>query len=283
MRARNIDVAAVRTFLKVAEMGQVTAAAHLLNMTQSAASQQIHRLESQLGVKLFERTPNRIKLSVNGEIFYNKAKQIIRINDDVMHEFNYGSNSQEVKLGVPHDLVERIMPSILRDIHQNGISIDVKLVSLSSGNLYSLLRAEKIDITLITDVAGTGEGEVLMEDRLVWAGAPGGRASFETPLVVALGDGSDHFAGPARRALDASNLPWKAIRQEGGLGAVFAMLAADRAIAPFLRCAVPSILGVLEHDRLPSLPHYHIKLIPHLGRITPNQQTIITAIRNHFL
>ena len=52
---RNLDVSAIRSFLTVAEMGAVTRAATQLNLTQSAVSLQIKRLEETLGQSLFER------------------------------------------------------------------------------------------------------------------------------------------------------------------------------------------------------------------------------------
>ena len=52
---RNLDIAAVRSFLTVAEMGGVTRAATQLNLTQSAVSLQIKRLEETFGRPLLER------------------------------------------------------------------------------------------------------------------------------------------------------------------------------------------------------------------------------------
>ena len=53
--SRNIDVGLLRAFVAVAETGSVTRAAHLLNLTQAAVSQQFKRLEELFGVELFDR------------------------------------------------------------------------------------------------------------------------------------------------------------------------------------------------------------------------------------
>ena len=54
--SRNIDVGLLRAFVAVVETGSVTRAAHLLNLTQAAVSQQLKRLEELFGVELFDRS-----------------------------------------------------------------------------------------------------------------------------------------------------------------------------------------------------------------------------------
>ena len=63
---RNLDIAAMRSFLAVAEMGGITRAATQLNLTQSAVSLQIKRLEELFGQPLFERTGRGVTLTTPG-------------------------------------------------------------------------------------------------------------------------------------------------------------------------------------------------------------------------
>lgn len=279
---KNIDISAMRTFIAVAELGQVTKAAKRLNITQSAASQQVSRLEYMLGTDLLTRTANRVKLSTNGELIYQKAKLLIKLNDEILFETQLSPQTCEVVLGVPHDLVERVMPWVLKRFSKDHPSVEVKLVSLSTGNLKALLKSGGLDLTLTTELADYWTRETLFEDRLVWAGALSGQASSASPLVVALGDETDQFAGPARRALDQAGLAWKSIRQQGGLGSVLAMLAADIAIAPFLASAIPDFLTAVEPRRLPELPLYHVKLLAHSGRMTAEQEALMVTVRDYF-
>ncbi|MFT7058386.1 MAG: DNA-binding transcriptional LysR family regulator, partial [Pseudorhodobacter sp.] len=64
--ARNLDTSALRAVVAVADAGGVTRAAGLLNLTQSAVSMQIRRLEESLGVSLFTRAARRMKPSSEG-------------------------------------------------------------------------------------------------------------------------------------------------------------------------------------------------------------------------
>ena len=52
---RNLDITTLRSFLAVAESGGVTRAAGFLNLTQSAVSMQLKRLEDSLGLALLDR------------------------------------------------------------------------------------------------------------------------------------------------------------------------------------------------------------------------------------
>ena len=64
---RNLDITALRSFVAIAETGGVTRAAGLLNLTQSAVSMQIKRLEESLDLKLLERVGRQVELSSTGE------------------------------------------------------------------------------------------------------------------------------------------------------------------------------------------------------------------------
>ena len=65
---RNLDMTTLRSFLAVAEQGGVTRAAAALNLTQSAVSMQLKRLEELLGIDLFDRSNRRIALTASGEL-----------------------------------------------------------------------------------------------------------------------------------------------------------------------------------------------------------------------
>ena len=64
---RNLDMTALRSFVAVAESGGVTKAAYFLNLTQSAVSMQLKRLEEGLNLGLFDRGGRTIGLTTSGE------------------------------------------------------------------------------------------------------------------------------------------------------------------------------------------------------------------------
>ena len=71
-RLKGIDV-----FVIVADMGSFTAAAERLNLTNSAVSKSIARLEGRLGTRLFQRTTRRLSLTEAGETFYRTCTSVL--------------------------------------------------------------------------------------------------------------------------------------------------------------------------------------------------------------
>lgn len=73
-----MELSTMRSVVKLAETANYSRAAEQLFITQPALSQQIHSLEEELGLKLFERTTRRVSLTRPGEEFVRRARQILR-------------------------------------------------------------------------------------------------------------------------------------------------------------------------------------------------------------
>jgi DNA-binding transcriptional LysR family regulator len=73
-----VDLDAVRTFVAVAEAGQFSEAAADLSITQQAASKRVAGLEKHLGVRLFARTARGARLTVDGQAFLPRARDLLR-------------------------------------------------------------------------------------------------------------------------------------------------------------------------------------------------------------
>ena len=257
---RDIDVGLLRTFVAVAETGRMTTAARVVSRSQGAVSQQIKRLEELLRATLFARMADAARLTRDGEKLMPFAHRMIALNDEVTEHMSKTGFSGEVRLGVPHDVVARLMPPILRAFSREHTGVLITLVSERTSVLRKLLRERRIDLALMTEPERAERGQHLMTDRLVWVGARGGEAARRRPLAVALGDNGCAFRALAIRALNAARVEWRAICQVGSLEPVFATLEADMAIAPFLRHTVPERLAILADPALPKLPNYHINL-----------------------
>ena len=82
---RNMDVAVLRSFVAVVDNGGVTRAAGVLNLTQSAVSMQIKRLEELLGFALFDRVGRKLVPTAAGEQLLGYARKLVALNDDTTH------------------------------------------------------------------------------------------------------------------------------------------------------------------------------------------------------
>ena len=74
----DLDLRLVGYFVAVAEHQHFGRAATELRVAQPSLSRQIRRLEQQIGVRLFDRTPQRTRLTEAGEVFLPRAKSLLR-------------------------------------------------------------------------------------------------------------------------------------------------------------------------------------------------------------
>lgn len=75
-------LSAMKTFVRVTELGTLSAAARELGLTQPAISQQIAALEGHLGIRLFHRSTRQLVLSEGGETYYRQALEILHAVDE---------------------------------------------------------------------------------------------------------------------------------------------------------------------------------------------------------
>jgi DNA-binding transcriptional LysR family regulator len=257
---RNIDIALLRTFVAVAETGRMTGAAKVVHLTQGAVSQQIKRLERLLQQRLFDRRTDSARLTRDGEKLIMQAHRLIALNDEVVDQMRELDFTGEVRVGVAHDIVRKMMPPILRRFRQAHPNVLITLVSDTTRKLKVALRDNEIDLAVLTESERGERGQFLLTDRLMWVGATGGEAYRRRPLSIALGQEDCGFRAAAIKALAGARLPWRAICQEGSLESVFATLEADMAIAMFLSRTVPDRLEALRGRELPRLPRFHVNL-----------------------
>ena len=74
--------AAMKTFVRVAELGSLSAAARELGLTQPAVSQQMAALERHLNMRLLHRSTRQLALTDSGEAYYQRARHILQSVDE---------------------------------------------------------------------------------------------------------------------------------------------------------------------------------------------------------
>lgn len=206
--SRNLDTASLRAVVAVADAGGVTRAAGLLNLTQSAVSMQIRRLEEALGVTLFDRSARKMEPSREGEQLISYARRMLALNDEALTRLVPESEQPELRLGVPCDIIAPQMPAILRDLAICWPRMRINLVSSYSRVLIEKFRAGEFDLILTTENAAPAGAEVLAERRLIWLASTDGQAAENRPLRLAFKE-TCYFRAMAHAALDGAGIPWE--------------------------------------------------------------------------
>jgi len=140
-------------FHAVAHAGNLTHAAGNLNVSQSALSVQIKKLEEQLGHQLFDRRGGRLHLTEAGRIALDHADAIFATGDELIGTLTLGQAANPVlRVGATATLSRNFQIGLLKQFLELG---DVSLV-LRSGAIDSLLadlEALSLDVVILNSTA----------------------------------------------------------------------------------------------------------------------------------
>ncbi len=258
--SRNLDLTALRSFVTVAETGGVTRAARVLNLTQSAVSMQLKRLEEALGQPLLDRSGRGITTTPQGEQLLTYGQRMLALNDEIWARMIDDGFEGELRLGVPCDIVYPHMPQIMRRLACEYPRVKLHLVSSHTNNLKVLAERGELDLFLTTEREIDSGGETLAVIPLTWIGAVGGTAWKSRPLRIA-SSANCIFRPIAREALDQAGIPWELAVDTGSDRAIEVTVAADLAVGVLLRGTQPEDVEPVPDDgTLPPLPGMRINL-----------------------
>ena len=270
---RNLDLTALRSFVAVADAGGVTRAASFLNLTQSAVSMQLKRLEEATGIALLDRSARTVSLTAAGEQLLSYARRMLDLNDEVYARMTHQAFEGEVVLGVPHDIVYPAIPRVMQRFAADYPRVRVNLVSSVTRRLISLFQRGECDMILTTEDGCGANGETLVERQLVWVGAPGGTAWRQRPLRLAFEKGCI-FRGGILHLLDQAGIEWEMAVESDSSRTVEATVSADLAVHATLEGSEPPVVERIQHGgALPDLDTKRINLyVSEVSRGRPVQE-----------
>ena len=250
---RNLDLTSLRSFVTVADAGGVTRAAGLLNLTQSAVSMQLKRLEEALDVALLDRSGRGVTLTASGEQLLGYARRMLALNDEAWARLTAEDFVGEIVLGVPHDIIYPYVPTVLRRFAAEFPRMQVRLISSLTRPLKGMFARGECDVILTTeDDAGPG-GEVLVRQPMVWVGAVGGVSWRQSPLPLAFCSNCGFRPGVIR-ATDAAGVKWRMVVESESDSPVDAAVGADLGVTVRVRGVYPPQTGEIDHKgALPDL------------------------------
>ncbi|MFI6923570.1 LysR family transcriptional regulator [Nonomuraea spiralis] len=185
-----MDLRQLRGFVAVAGTGTVTGAANALGLAPASVSEQVRRLEGSLGVALFERTPQGMRLTDSGAALFTRAQGLLDHAEEVRRAVT--GRRCRVRLGALEMLAAVRLPAVVRRLSERRPDLDVDVRSLMRQDLLAQVSRGDLDAALLLDlgprIGGLGftppvgmdfldVGEV----ALLLVAAPGGERE---PLLV---------------------------------------------------------------------------------------------------
>jgi DNA-binding transcriptional LysR family regulator len=258
--ARHLDLTALRSFAVDADAGGVTRAAAQLNLTQSAVSMQLKRLEESLGLALIDRSGRTVALTAQGEQLLAYARRLLALNDEAWGRLTHPAFEGALDFGVPHDIIYPHVPGGLQRFAAAYPRVNLRLHSSYTAGLKEQFARAEMDRILTTEAVVDSGGETLAAEPLVWTGAPGGQAWRGRPLRFA-SCGHCVFKRPAIAALEAEGIAWELAVDSISTAAVDASVAADLAVSVQMASGVPARTEPIRHNgALPELPAHLINM-----------------------
>ncbi|WP_085706372.1 LysR substrate-binding domain-containing protein [Pseudomonas sp. B8(2017)] len=275
---QSLDADVLRTFVAIAEQGGFTRAGEVVNRTQSAVSMQMKRLEEDiLQRQLFERDGRQVRLTAEGQVLLGYARRILKLHGEVFNTLRMPHMVGIVRIGTPDDYAMRFLPTILSSFAQAYPLVQVEVHCDSSKQL--MLRQD-LDLTIVTREPGNEIGQLLRQERLVWAAAEGFCPQEQRPMPVALFNTDCFCRAWTCNALEAQGIDYRIAYTSPSLAAIFAIVTAGLAVTAQLQSLIGGNIRILgESEGLPQLPMANVMLV----RSTQNPSPITDCMADYIV
>ena len=145
-----IDFLGLQAFLSIAERGSFQKAASHLNLSQTAVSHRMRKLEDELGIKLFARTTREVTLTRAGIDFLPKAQNAIAGLEQSFDELKQQGAKRRERLDIACLPVFAVhhLPPILSRFHKTHPDVEVRIFETPSAAIAALVESGDVEFGL---------------------------------------------------------------------------------------------------------------------------------------
>jgi DNA-binding transcriptional LysR family regulator len=247
----NVTLRQLRVFRAVAQARNFSRAGDGIGLTQPAVSRAIHELESQLGLKLLDRTTREVALTEAGQSLAARLERVLDELDQTLQDVGGLARARRGKVRVASSptLSASLMPACIAACARQEPDIQLVLLDRIQQDVLGSVRAGEVDFGVVIEPSAPEDlhCETIMRDPFVLIAPPGHALARAATVRWAALDGQplvllDHASG-SRRLIDAALARHGAhcpIAQELGHAAtVFRMVEAGIGLSVLPALAVP--------------------------------------------
>jgi DNA-binding transcriptional LysR family regulator len=281
-----LDIDQLRTFLAIAELGSFTKAGEAVHKTQSAVSMQMRRLEERVGMPIFAKDGRQSRLTEDGERLIEYARRMILLNDETLSAFGRQKEIGRVKLGLPDDYADRLLPQVLAAFARLNPAIEVQVVCAGSHITCTAMQNGELDVAIVTSADNQSvTGELIRREPLYWVTSSRHCAHTSESVRLAVGGTSCCWRRHAMEALDKVGRAYTVSYVSSSASALVGAVQAGLAVTVLPESAIREGMRILEEkDGFPNLPACDITLLRSERAEKPMHDTlcnhIIAAIGN---
>ena len=151
----SVKLESYRVFKEVAEVGNITAAAQALYISQSAVSQSIKQLENDLQTRLFSRNSRGVTLTAEGKMLYEYVRSAMGLLETGEEKLSQTRELQmgQLVIGASDTVTSQFLLPYLDGFHREHPAIHIQIISGRSHKVLGLLRSGKVDIAFASTPA----------------------------------------------------------------------------------------------------------------------------------
>jgi DNA-binding transcriptional LysR family regulator len=212
-----MDLRQLRYLVALADEGHFTRAAARMHIAQPALSQQIRRLEDELGLPLVDRSTRRVALTEAGALLVARARGVLADIDGVRAELAdlAGVRAGHLVIGAMQSLGPFDLSILLAVFHERHPAVELTVQEEVSDELLAMLRADAVDLAFLSLTERVEPG-VLETKRLL-----------TEPLVVMLPPDHPLAARKRVRMAELADESFIAFREGAGLRRIITAAARD--------------------------------------------------------
>ncbi|ASP19458.1 HTH-type transcriptional regulator CynR [Antarctobacter heliothermus] len=165
-----MDIRQLRYFVRIVEMGSLSKASQSLHVAQPALSQQVAKLEDQVGKQLLVRSSRGVTPNETGRALYHHARLILRQFEQAMTiaRSDNGEITGVASVGLPATTVAAVGLPLVKRVREKYPGISLNVVEAMSGHVAHLIRQNRLDLAVLfsRDLPSDLSVEPLMVEEL---------------------------------------------------------------------------------------------------------------------
>lgn len=257
----NLDTSHLRTFVTVAELKSFSKASKRLHRVQSAISQQIQKLETQVGETLFTRSTSKVELTSKGELLLNYAVQILNLNDKALYKLKEQKLTGRLKVGTSDTYASCFFRDLLRLSTELYPDIEIEIQCGYSKDIWALYEQGKLDLVLTQSCPSEINHEVLHIEPLKWVCSKTSNVYNKRPIPLALFSEGCGDRDIALRALNIKNIDYRINFISTSHAGILAAISSGTCVTAMLVSTIDSSFKILnEEDGYPQLASLELSI-----------------------
>jgi DNA-binding transcriptional LysR family regulator len=246
MGAAMFDLELLLSFVSVVDSGGFTRAGERVHRTQSTVSQQIKRLEDDVGQPLLDRSGKEVRPTEAGERLLSYARRLLALAEEARDVVGKPGSEGAVRLGIPEDFAAYRLTKLLASFSRArpGLRLDVRVDQ--STYLRRDLERGDLDLALFKRSAGEKGGIAVWPERVHWVTSKSHPIDEKIQSVPLIGFPTGClYRVRAIHAIESSGRSWHMAYTSSSLAGIQAAVAAGLGLSILSEIAIQADHRVL--------------------------------------